>query len=48
MAEFQTQLMLVKDIGYLKTDDFDTLYTLSQEVGRMLWKMIVGLKEIAS
>jgi four helix bundle protein len=45
LAEFQTQLMLAKDIGYLKTEDFNTLYALSQEVGRMLWKMIVGLKE---
>lgn len=45
LAELQTQLMLSKDIGYSKEKDFTSLYSLSQEVGRMLWKMIVGLKE---
>ncbi|MBU1356953.1 MAG: four helix bundle protein [Candidatus Edwardsbacteria bacterium] len=45
LAELQTQLMLSKDIGYLKVNDFTGLYSLSQEVGRMLWKMIVGLRQ---
>ncbi|HAD81642.1 MAG: four helix bundle protein [Candidatus Edwardsbacteria bacterium RIFOXYD12_FULL_50_11] len=45
LAELQTQLMLSKDIGYLKENDFTSLYSLSQEIGRMLWKMIVGLRQ---
>jgi four helix bundle protein len=45
LAELQTQLMLSKDIGYLPEKDFTVLYGLSDEVGRMLWKMIDSLKE---
>ncbi len=45
LAELQTQLMLSKDIGYLNENIYNVLYSLSQEVGRMLWKMIVGLRQ---
>jgi len=36
--------MLAKDIGYLQTDHFDTLYALADEIGKMLWKMIGSLR----
>jgi four helix bundle protein len=44
LAELQTQLMLARDIGYLQTNHFTTLYELADEVGKMLWRMIDSLK----
>jgi four helix bundle protein len=44
LAELQTQLMLAKDIGYLKTDHFAILYELADEIGKMLWKLIDSLR----
>jgi four helix bundle protein len=39
-AEFETQLSISKDLGYLKSSDFQKLYPLQEEVSKLLCTII--------
>jgi four helix bundle protein len=43
-AELETQLMIAKEIGYLKTADHDTIIIEIKEVQRMLGGLLNALK----
>lgn len=45
LGEYQTQIMIAKDIGYLDTEKYEYLHNLSEEVGKMLWKMTESLSK---
>ncbi len=40
LAEFETQLLLAKDLKYLELPEYSELEQLRKEVGSMLYKMI--------
>jgi hypothetical protein len=37
--------MIAKDIGYIDTEKYEYLHNLSEEVGKMLWKMTESLSK---
>jgi four helix bundle protein len=45
LGEYQTQIMIAKDIGYLDTGKYGYLQNISEEVGKMLWKMTESLSK---
>ena len=46
-AELETQLLIAKELGYLKINEFEKAYDLLQEVMKMLNVLIRKLKAIA-
>lgn len=44
-GELETQILLAKDIGFLKNNDFEIVYNLCQEVSKMLNSLIISLKK---
>lgn len=40
LAEFETQLMLARDLEYVEQNEYDELDNLRKEVGSMLYKML--------
>jgi len=43
-GEMETQLLLSKDLGFIDTENFDKIYSLEQEVAKMLFALINSLK----
>ena len=39
-AELETQISISKDLGYLKTSDFQKIYSLQEEVSKLLGAII--------
>lgn len=39
-SEFETQISLSKDLGYLKSEDFQRLYSLQEETSKLLATVI--------
>ena len=48
LLELETQIVLAERIGYVTTDETAPVFQLSSEVGRMLARMIAGLRTIRS
>jgi four helix bundle protein len=46
-AELETQLMLAKDLGYLKEEEFKVLIEKYYEVERMLMALIKSLEKVS-
>ncbi len=44
LAELETQLLLAKDLGYIKIDDFNEAINLQMEVQRIMFRLIGSLK----
>ncbi|MBI5049630.1 MAG: four helix bundle protein [Nitrospirae bacterium] len=44
-AEYETQLSISNDIGYLETLEFQKLYSLQEEVSKLLNAMIKGMEK---
>jgi len=48
LAELETQLLLAKDLGYIKSDDFKQIIGLQNEVQRVMRGLIESLKSRSS
>lgn len=44
LAELETQLLLAKDLGYIKSDNFNEIINLQAEVQRIMFRLIDSLK----
>ena len=44
-GELETLLSLSKDLAYLSSKDFETLYEAREEVARLLWKLAASLRK---
>jgi four helix bundle protein len=45
-AEFETQLSISKDVGYMETSEFQNLYSLQEEVSKLLGTMIRKMENL--